>query len=146
MSEPAPPAGALETARALQGALEGVSDDLKTISERLGDAEKAQRRSRHIITGLIVSFCLDLLVTAGVGWNAIRVDETQNSSHADLISSCQQANVARQQDAAVWDTFLSDIAPPGARTPEVRVLLAGIDERIRAKDALHNCAAQYRTR
>lgn len=138
------PQGALETAQALQHALEAMSADLQTVSKRLGSTEKTARRLKHIVIALAVSLCLDLLITAGFGWNTVRVNQSENASHADQITACDQGNVARRQDAAVWHTFLGDIAPPKVQTPKVKALLAGIDRRIAEKDARRNCASLYR--
>lgn len=159
MSEttPDPLAEALAAAQSLTGILEDVRGDLRSLRDEVKTAReeseardaalaKSDRRIRHFVIALAVSFCLDILITAGFGYNTVRVNQTQNASHADLISSCRQANVSREQDAAIWETFLGDIAPPKAQTPKVKALLAGIDRRIAIKDTPKDCVAVYATK
>jgi hypothetical protein len=140
--EPAPQ-GPLEAIRGLQGAIEAMSADLQAATSRLATAEKTAQRLKHIVAGLVVSLCLDLLITAGFGWNTLRVNADENAINADQINACQQSNTMRGQDAAIWDTFLSDIAPPKTRTPKVNALLRGIDKRIAIKDTPKNCQRLY---
>lgn len=45
--------------------------------------------------------------------------------------------------AVAFVLHVSDIAPPAARTPKVRALLAGIDKRIAIKDTPKNCVKAY---
>lgn len=141
--EPPPGPDALGAVRDLQRAIEGMRTDLQAATDRLSTAEKTARMLKHIVIALGISFCLDILITAGFGWNTVRVNQTQNASHADQIAACQQANVARRQDAAVWAIFLGDLAPPKAQTPKVKALLAGVDKRIAAKDTPKNCKKVY---
>lgn len=155
MSEP--DHDAVTAAEGLTVALRGIREDLAGLR---GDLEAARvasekrdarlakdaRRSRNVLTGLIASFCLDLAVTGLVGWNTIRVNDSQDASHASEISACRQANVNRVEDIAIWDRFLDDIAPPAARaktTPKVRAELAGLNRLIRLKDTPRNCVALY---
>jgi hypothetical protein len=146
---------AVTAAEGLTVALRGIREDLAGLR---GDLEAARvasekrdarlakdaRRSRNVVTGLIASFCVDLAVTGLVGWNTIRVNDSQDASHASEISVCRQANVNRREDIAIWNRFLDDIAPPDAKTtPKVRVELAGLNRLIRLKDTPRNCVALY---
>jgi hypothetical protein len=142
---PDPPQGALEAVRDLQGAIEGMRADLRAATARLATAEQTAKRLKRLVAGLAISLCLDLLITAGFGWNTVRVNQAEDTSHADQIAACQQGNTARRQDAAVWDIFLGDIAPPKAQTPKIKALLAGIDKRIAIKDTPKNCVKAYGT-
>src|ERR1700693_4547989 len=134
---------AVSAADRLTGALDGMAGQLKTVSDRLAAAEDIAQRNRRFIIGLVISFCLDLLITAGFGYNTIRVDDTQNASHASEISACQQANVNRAEDIAIWNRFLGDLAPVAARTPKVQAELAGINKLIAVKDTPRDCNALY---
>ncbi|HEX3960917.1 MAG TPA: hypothetical protein VHZ03_30580 [Trebonia sp.] len=128
----------------LTAALDGMAGQLKAVSERLTVAEDANRTNRHIIIALVVSFCLDLLVTAGFGWNTVQVNGAQNASHDSQISACQQANVNRAQDIAIWNQFLTDIAPPGTpETAKVKAELAGLSKLVQVKDEPRNCQKLY---
>jgi hypothetical protein len=146
VSETTPDSELLAAVDRVTAALGGVRDDLKSLRRELETARKDVRRSQNIITGLVISFCLDLAVTGLVGWNTIRVNDTQDASRASAISACRQANVNRRQDIAIWDRFLDDIAPPAARaktTPKVRAELTEINRLIRVKDAPRNCVVLY---
>jgi hypothetical protein len=140
-----PPQGnaALAAAQGLTEALDAVSGQLKAVRDRLTVTEKDARRNRHIIIGLVVSFCLDLLVTAGFGWNTVQVNGAQNASHDSQISACRQANTNRAEDIAIWNQFLGDIAPAAAQTPKVKTELAEINKLIAVKDTPRNCTALY---
>jgi hypothetical protein len=160
----APPAGPdpLAVIGDLTAALEGTRTDLRSLRDKLEsvrqDSEgrdallaRSARRSRQVITGLVISFCADLLVTAGFGWNTIRVNDAQDAtraiqvaSHASEVSACEQANVNRAQDRAVFNQLLADLAPPPVRTPAVKAKLTVINRLIAAKDTPHDCAAVYR--
>lgn len=160
MSDSTPRHGAgdhdpLAAAEGLTSALEDVRDELRSLRGELKSVREASetrdahlaedaKRSRRIITALAVSFCLDLLITAGFGYNTVRVNETQNASHANQVAACRQANVNRAEDVAIWNQFLTDLAPPAARTAKVRAELAGIYRLIRIKDKPRNCTAVYR--
>lgn len=145
LTESMPQESVQQTASRLATSLDTMATELKAVRKRQDKAEDSARKLRRITIGLAISLCLDLLITAGLGWNTVRESQTQNSSHADEVTACQQANVNRSQDAAVWTTFLDDIAPPKVRTPHVNALLVGIDKRIAAKDRLRDCPALYRT-
>jgi hypothetical protein len=47
VTEPAPPPDALQTARAIQGALEAMSGDLKAVTARLGTTDKTAAAKAH---------------------------------------------------------------------------------------------------
>lgn len=145
LTESMPQESVQQTASRLARSLDGMSTELKAVRKRQDKAEETARKLRRITIGLAISLVLDLFITAGLGWNTVRESQNQNSSHADEVTACQQANVDRSEDAAVWGTFLGDIAPPKARTPKVTRLLTGIDKRIAAKDRIRDCAALYRT-
>jgi hypothetical protein len=127
-------------------AAENLTESFRAMTAQMSRLTRSGRRLRRITIGLIVSLCLDLAITAGLGWNTVRQDDIQDSSHADQVSACRLANVSRGQDAAIWGTFLNDTAPAAARTPHVKALLAALGARIEAKDALRDCEALYKTR
>lgn len=142
-TDPGPDRDALEAAEGLTAALGGIRDDLGALRLELEAARKDVRRSKRIIAGLVISFCVDLVVTAGFGYNTVRVNDTQDASRANLISACRQANVNRGQDIAIWNKFLGDLVPAPARTGKVQAELAGINQLIRIKDTPRNCVTLY---
>lgn len=138
----------------LTAALEGARDDLRSLRDELETDRKASeardaaladsaRRRGRIITALAVSFCLDLLITAGFGWNTVRVNDAVSAQHASNVQQCQLANVTRGQDIAIWNLFLADLAPAAARTPKVTAELAKVNQLIKVKDTPRDCASAY---
>jgi hypothetical protein len=135
---------ALEGMDRLTVALDGMSERLREVSGRLSVAEESAHRLRLIVRALVVSFCLDLLITAGFGYNTVRVNGAQDATHTSEVSACQQANVNRSQDIAIWNRFLGDIAPPGTpRTAKVKAELAEINKLIKVKDTPRDCQSLY---
>lgn len=126
--------------------LQSLRDELKSVREdsekRDAALAKEARRRGRVIAGLVISFCLDLLITAGFGWNTVRVNDTQNAARAIDVRQCQLANVARAQDIAIWNRVLADRAP-AARTPKAAAELARVNHLIKVKDTPRDCAAAY---
>lgn len=138
-----PLTAALEGMDRLTAAIDGMSKQLKAVSGRLTVAEETTRGNRRIIVGLIVSFCLDLIVTAGFGYNTVQVNGAQGANHASEINACQQANVNRAQDIAIWNRFLADLAPAAAKSAKAKAELAGINALVKIKDAPRDCQQLY---
>lgn len=134
------------TARDLQGALEGMTEQLAQVKVTI-------RRSKRVIAALVVSLILDVALTIGVSGDAVKANDASSKAsatiaqlHASNVSACRQGNVTRRQDVAIWHKLLGDLAPAAVRTRKVRAELAGINKLIRKKDTPHNCAAIYRLR
>ena len=126
---------ALDAAAALTGSLQALTAQMARLT-------RSEKRNRRIIAALVISLCLDILITAGLGYNTIRQNEVQNGIRASDIRQCQLANVARQQDIAIWNRLLQIPAsahPTAAQKAEVAELkhLVGI------KDKPRDCAAAY---
>jgi hypothetical protein len=136
----------LRTARELQGALEGMTGQLAAV-------RKTVRLGKRVIIALAISLFLDVCLTVGVTIAAIqsgdasaRASSTVTQLHASQVSACQQANVNRAQDIAIWNTFLDQLSPPAARTPAVTAKLAVINAAIRVKDTPRDCTKLYATK
>lgn len=136
----------VQTARDLQAALEGMTGQLAAVKATV-------RRSRRVIIALAVSLLLDVCLTVGVTVAAVQSGDASGRAgdavaqlHASNLSACRQANVNRAQDIAIWDTFLSELAPPAARTAAVKAKLAVINTAIRVKDTPRDCARLYATK
>jgi hypothetical protein len=132
--------GARADLRSLRGELRSVREDSEGRDAAL--SELARRRGR-VITGVIISICLDLLITAGFGWNTIRVNGAESAAHASDIQQCQAANAARGQDIAIWRQFLADLAPAAAGTPKTTAELAQINALVKVKDTPRDCTSAY---
>lgn len=137
-------AGGPDRDRDALAAAQGLTDSLDAMAGELRAVNARQDRTRKIVAGLVVSLCLDLLITAGFGYNTVRVNGAQDATHTSEVSACQQANVNRAEDIAIWNRFLGDIAPPGApQTAKVKAELAEINKLIKTKDMPRNCVALY---
>lgn len=125
---------AISAAQGLTGALDAMAEQLKSVNAR-------QDRTRKIVGGLVISLCLDLLITGGLGYNTWRQNSAQDTLHASEIRQCQLTNAARRQDIAIWNRLLTVPATaPAAAKAEV----ADLKRLVRVKDALRDCAAAYR--
>ena len=118
-----------------------LTDSFQAMTAQMKRLARSEKRNRRIIAALVVSFCLDLAVTAGIGYDTARQDSVQNSIRASDIRQCQLANVARQQDIAVWDRLL---AVPVTASAAARAEVAELDRLVRVKDTPRDCAAAFR--
>lgn len=135
-------AGGPDRDRDALAAAQSLTASLDAMTGELSRLRAYGKRNRRIIVGLVVSLCLDLLITAGFGYNTIRVNDAQDATRTSEISACQQANVNRAQDIAIWNSFLGDLAP-AAQTPKVKAELAGLSKLVRIKDAPRDCQSLY---
>jgi hypothetical protein len=130
----------------LTAALEGARDDLRSLRDELETDRKASeardaalasagRRRGRIIAALAVSFCLDLLITAGFGWNTVRVNDAVTAGQQNAVSSCQQSNVNRVEDIAIWNRILG--AQPASAAAKAEI--ADVKRLVKIKDTPHVC-------
>ena len=101
---------------------------------------RTTRRNRRVVAALAASFALDLLFTAGLGYNTIRQNDVQNGIRASDIRQCQLANVARQQDIAIWNRLLQ---VPASATAAQKAEVAELEHLVGVKDKPRDCAAAY---
>jgi hypothetical protein len=104
---------------------------------------RTTRRNRRVIAALAASFALDLLFTAGLGYNTIRQNDVQNGIRASDIAQCQLANVARGQDIAIWNRLLT-IPPSAHPTAAQKAEVAELKHLVGVKDKPRDCAAAFR--
>jgi hypothetical protein len=91
-------------------------------------------RVRRIVIGLAVSVALDLLLSAGYIYTQVEQNDNQ-------ISQCQQNNVARVQDRAIWDRILMVPSSASAATKKEQAQLARL---VSIKDTPRNCKVIYK--
>jgi hypothetical protein len=118
-----------------------LTGTFKAMTAQMARLSRRGKRDRRLIIGLVVSITLDLLVTAGLGWNTVRQNDIQASSHASDIRQCQIANATRIQDIAIWNRLLR--LPAGA-TAAQKALVADLERLVKAKDAPRDCNAAYK--
>jgi hypothetical protein len=93
------------------------------------------------ITALIIIVSILAGRTSSVSASNTRLIAGQQASN---IAQCRQGNVVRQQDIAIWNQFLADLAPPGVPLPpKERAELVQINRLIRIKDTPRNCSAAF---
>jgi hypothetical protein len=103
---------------------------------------RTTRRNRRVIAALAASFALDLAVTAGLGYNTVRVNSAQDGIRASDIRQCQLANVSRGQDIAIWSRLLR--LPPGMKaTAAQKAEVAELKHLVGVKDTPRDCQAAY---
>lgn len=92
----------------------------------------------------VTSAVLNVVFLASIVVLAIVTGHNTTALHNSSVSQCQQNNVGRRQDIAIWNQFLGDIAPPSVpRTPKVKAELAQINALIKTKDTPRNCVRVY---
>ena len=133
MTEPDP---AMAAAADLTDAFQAMTAQMKRLT-------RSESRNRRIITGLIVSLCLDLAITIGLAWTTIRQNDVQAALRGSDITQCQLANVARGQDVAIWNRLL--VFPPGVHPTAYQVReVADLERLVRIKDTPRDCNAAFR--
>lgn len=148
MNEDTPAGGGLDPLAVigeLTTALEGARADLRSLRDELESDRKASeardaalagsaRRRGRVLAALAVSFCLDLAITAGVGWNTVRVNDAVTAGQQNAVSSCQQSNVNRMEDIAIWNRILG--TPPASAA---KAEIADVKRLVKIKDTPHVC-------
>lgn len=121
-----PPAAreTVDAADRLTAALAAMTGQLEAVNKRLDLAEKAAKRSRRIIAGLVVSLVLDITLTVLVTVFALQAHNasaeasaTVQQLHASEIESCDASNQTRLQEIALWSHLASVSRPSPTATP-----------------------------
>jgi hypothetical protein len=115
-----------------------LTEAFRNFTNQLTEATQVRaRRIQKLVIGLVIGLILDLVLSAGFVYNEF-------TSRDNQIGQCQQANINRKQDIAIWDTFFNVAAPPAARTTKTRALIAAIDAKVKIKDTTRDCTQVYR--
>lgn len=114
------------------------------------DSRRQKRLNRlasnpSVITGIwIVSAVLNILFLGSIVVLALLYGNNTTALHNANVSQCEQNNVGRQQDIAIWNQFLGDIVPPSAKlSAKQQQELDQINALIKIKDTPRNCVAVY---
>lgn len=92
----------------------------------------------------ITSAILNALFLASIVVLGLLYNHNSTALHNSSVSQCQQNNMNRREDIAIWNQFLGDLAPPGTpQTAKVRAELAQINALIKVKDTPRNCVKAY---
>jgi hypothetical protein len=129
---------ALAAAAELAASFQAMTAQMKRLA-------RTTRRNRRVVAALAASFALDLLVTAGLGYNTVRVNSAQDGIRASEIAQCGLANAARRQDIAIWNRLLT--VPASAHpTAEQKAEVADLERLVKVKDTPRDCKAAYEVR
>ncbi len=120
----------------------GLVDTFRAMTEQMTRLTRSQKWYRRIIIILVISFSLDLAVTAGLGYNTIRQNNVEGTIRQNDIQQCMLSNMSRSQDIAVWNRLLK--APASASAAQ-KAEAADLERLVGIKDALRNCIAAYLT-
>lgn len=113
-------------------------DDLHTaVTEMVTEAKKlraevsivarAGKRNRRMIWLTAASVALDVVISAGLGWNIHQTNETADktdavaSTEAEVCKALNDQNVVQKD---LWETILG-FDPPADETPEQRAVREG---------------------
>lgn len=148
----APPTASetVDAADRLTAALAAMTGQLEAVNKRLDLAEKAARRSRRIIVGLVVSLVLDVTLTILVTVFALQAHNasaqasaTVEQLHATQISACEIGNQTLAKEILLW-THLAALSTTSSTTPAQRRTDAELLAFIRQTFKARNCSAIYR--
>jgi hypothetical protein len=166
--EPGSAPDAVEAARDLTGALNGLSqrlDDAKTASEeRDQQLSEYGRRNRQLIRRSRRLIAVDIVLTialALVGLNSARSNDRADTAvataavakaraaaantaavaeHQSLIAGCEAGNVNRKNELGVWDYLLDNTTPTSKAQAKA---LAKFGQKIDQAYAPRNCVKVY---
>lgn len=138
----------LATARALQGALEGMTT-------QLADVKKTVRRGKLVVIGLIISLIIDAAVTVVVSITAVQAhhastqaNATVSQLHRSQLQGCRLNNARLARESSMWPYVESLLKPPPNPTPgqyrQSQEIIAGLKAHARRAYAPRNCAAAYK--
>jgi hypothetical protein len=133
----------------------GLAASFQAMTAQMTRLTRSQKWYRRIVVVLAISFCLDLLVTAGLGYNTIQVNRALDASRAAAaaatrtaaalrasdIRQCQQNNDGRGKDIAIWNRLLTI---PASATAAQKAEVADLERLVGVKDKPRDCAAAFR--
>lgn len=94
-----------------------------------------------VVTFLVVlSVLVNVAVAIGFVFIAIGLGRNSSNLRADQVTQCQESNVVRVQDIAIWNRLLQ--VPPGASAGQKREA-AELAALVKAKDTPKDCAQIY---
>lgn len=121
-------------------------DTAMQLIDRL-QAKVDKKASKKTAAALAISIALDVALTVAFIVNSISLSDTQSAVTSANVSQCRQNNIARAQDAVLWNTLFNDIAPPGTKATAKNAValreIAGLRSILAAKDAPRNCVKVY---
>ena len=115
----------VDAADRLTAALAAMTGQLEAVNKRLDLAEKAARRSRRIIVGLVISLVLDVTLTILVTVFALQAHDasaqasaTVEQLHASEVATCESSNQTRSQEITLWGHLAAVSKPAPGETPK----------------------------
>ena len=135
--------------------LKAVHETLEAIGARQDAADKRDRRLRHVVIALVVSFALDVTLTVLVTIFAFQahsastqVSATVAQQQRSQVQGCQLNNQRLARESSMWPYVESLLRPPPDPTPEQvrqsQEIIAGLKAHARRAYAPRDCASAYR--
>jgi len=90
------------------------------IDEQILALARSDKSRKRQIRWLAVSLMLDVLLTIGFGFNAIRANNAANKAEtieSAIVARCEATNEARAKNEKLWD-YLVEQSEKQPRTPE----------------------------
>jgi hypothetical protein len=100
----------------LRVAAQGLRDEAAGISQDVKDLRVYGIRNRHLIRVVFISLALDLTLTIGLAWNAVRTQaaiKRAQRAQTSLVAACVASNVVRRADTDLWNFVLTLPPSPG---------------------------------
>lgn len=151
MTEPPHDREALDAARGLTGALQGVGRELARLNAY-------GRRSRHLIWLTVAGLAVDVVLTAVIAAVAVAAhtatDQARHATatvaqlHQTTVQGCQAGNSFRAGTVALWDHLAAGSKPaPGSTAAQVAAQKKAVAKFLAYVSAVNkprNCRAAYR--
>lgn len=133
----------LQTARDLQGALEGMTAQLAAV-------RKTVQRGKLVVIGLVIGLLIDVGLTVVVSITAVQAHNASVQASATVaqlravaMASCESGNRIRASEITFWE-HLAAISTTTQTTPAQRKTDAQLLEFVRATFAPRPCKSLYR--
>jgi hypothetical protein len=135
MTEPGPavPGGPdLEPAATEPGLVPGLVPVPETVLPPHRAPSVPDRAIAVLVTGTLALFAV---LVALVVYLVLQVSDVADANQAAAVSSCQQSNVNRAEDIAIWNRLLG--AHPA--TPAAAAEITDLKRLVKIKDTPHDC-------
>lgn len=138
----------LQTARDLQGALEGMTKQLAAV-------RKTVRRGKFVITALVILLVLIIGLGVGVSITAVKADDASAKAsaasvqiHASQVTGCHVNNNTKNKQAGLWAFVIGALQPPASDTAAQKAaggkFLVLLEHHVADAYKLRDCQAAYK--
>jgi hypothetical protein len=132
----------ITAAQQLTSALDAMSGRLEAVSARQDEQILYGRRNRSLIRWLVASLILDVILTAGFVFGAIKINEANDRTdqiHNQQVATCVSSNDARLLTTQLWE-YIFTLKPSTPRTDAQQKQIADLQNYVHRAFAPRDCA------